>query len=466
MKIPSDDRAALLHAMPKIKLSYEINIHNKETTNVDNSCSIGYFIIPKGRRYVAWFTTYKCDRVCIFIEVIRPIKNGLKGMQSHQQQQQQQHQDHVNSFGDMYIFPVCFDAALSLGTIISGTMFNTHQSGLRYFTVQNMYAYKGNIVHDKYSHMHDYMKLITRIFDSREMVQSGFTSNGVVFGVPICCQTMSQAETIARSGKLPYTVYSIHKRYQGTAKVEQFVLGNVSVPMNDADRTDKRSVEMQHTQAPQVPHAPQQQQPRSKYTQHETSYGCFLVRPDIQFDIYDLYVCDNTSSPTLKKHNIAHIPSYKTSVLMNTLFRNIKENTNLDFLEESDDEDEFENTDVDKYVDMTKETCMICIFNDKFRRWIPVEVAQNIDPKNCLKSISTLSYIQSVENNNYKHPYVQKQQFQQKSQPHHHKKHVNPMNIKKSYSNYYFDSNTNRMMPYTSGRSGNIANRAVHQDAT
>jgi hypothetical protein len=463
MKIPSDDRAALLHAMPKIKLSYEINIHNKETTNVDNSSSIGYFIIPKGRRYVAWFTTYKCDRVCIFIEVIRPIKNVLKGMPSQQQQQQQQ--DHVNSFGDMYVFPVCFDAALSLGTIISGTMFNTQQSGLRYFTVQNMYAYKGNIVHDKYSHMHDYMKLITRIFDSREIVQTGFTSNGVVFGLPICCQTMSQAETIALSGKLPYTVYSIHKRYQGTAKVEQFVLGNgnVSVPVVEIPR-------IQHTPPSPAQHQKQQQQqqpPRSKYTQHETSYGCFLVRPDIQFDIYDLYICDNTTSPTLKKHNVAHIPSYKTSVLMNTLFRNIKENTNLDFLEESDDEDEFENTDVDKYVDMTKEICMICIFNDKFRRWIPVEVAQNIDPKNCLNSISTLSYIQSVENNNYKHPYVQKQPFQQKPQSHHHRKHVNPMNIKKSYSNYYFDSTTNRMMPYTSGRSGNMANnQAVHQDAT
>jgi hypothetical protein len=462
MKIPSDDRAALLHAMPKIKLSYEINIHNKETTNVDNSSSIGYFIIPKGRRYVAWFTTYKCDRVCIFIEVIRPIKNVL------------QHNvpvEHNNSFGDMYVFPVCFDAALSLGTIISGTMFNTQQSGLRYFTVQNMYAYKGNIVHDKYSHMHDYMKLITRIFDSREIVQTGFTSNGVVFGLPICCQTMSQAETIALSGKLPYTVYSIHKRYQGTAKVEQFVLGNgnVSVPVVEIPRIQHTPPSPAHHQKQQQ-HQQQQQQPqplRSKYTQHETSYGCFLVRPDIQFDIYDLYVCDNTTSPTLKKHNVAHIPSYKTSVLMNTLFRNIKENTNLDFLEESDDEDEFENTDVDKYVDMTKEICMICIFNDKFRRWIPVEVAQNIDPKNCLNSISTLSYIQSVENNNYKHQYVQKQPFQQKTQSHHHRKHVNPMNIKKSYSNYYFDSTTNRMMPYTSGRSGNIANnQAVHQDAT
>ena len=35
---------------------------------------------------------------------------------------------------------------------------------------------------------------------------------------------------------------------------------------------------------------------------------------------------------------------------MNTLFRNIKENQNLDALEESDDEEEFENISLDKFV--------------------------------------------------------------------------------------------------------------------
>ena len=35
---------------------------------------------------------------------------------------------------------------------------------------------------------------------------------------------------------------------------------------------------------------------------------------------------------------------------MNSLFRNIKENGNLDLLEESDDEEEFENIALDKFV--------------------------------------------------------------------------------------------------------------------
>jgi superfamily II DNA/RNA helicase len=40
-------------------------------------------------------------------------------------------------------------------------------------------------------------------------------------------------------------------------------------------------------------------------------------------------------------YDVAFIPDYSTSVMMNKLFRNIKENQNLDALEESDDEEEF-----------------------------------------------------------------------------------------------------------------------------
>ena len=47
---------------------------------------------------------------------------------------------------------------------------------------------------------------------------------------------------------------------------------------------------------------------------------------------------------------------------MNSLFRNIKENIDLDKLEESDDEDEFENISDDKYVDLNKSFKMKCIF--------------------------------------------------------------------------------------------------------
>jgi hypothetical protein len=62
---------------------------------------------------------------------------------------------------------------------------------------------------------------------------------------------------------------------------------------------------------------------------------------------------------------------------MNKLFRNIKENEDLDKLEESDDEDEFENPNVDKFVYLEKSFKMKCQYNKRFKKWVPIEVVKN-----------------------------------------------------------------------------------------
>lgn len=96
----------------------------------------------------------------------------------------------------------------------------------------------------------------------------------------------------------------------------------------------------------------------------------FYVKPDIREDIYHLY--SDKDCTTLV--GTANICDYKTSVMMNGLFRNIKENANLDALEESDDEDEFQNVREDKYVHLDKVLLMNCEYSAKFRSWIPRSV--------------------------------------------------------------------------------------------
>ena len=96
----------------------------------------------------------------------------------------------------------------------------------------------------------------------------------------------------------------------------------------------------------------------------------FYVKPDIINDIYYLYY---------NKHDkhysyIALIDSYKTSVFMNNIFRNIKENKNLDLLEESDDDEEFENTSCYKFVDISKVCYMTCSYNNKFKKYVPIKL--------------------------------------------------------------------------------------------
>ena len=70
-------------------------------------------------------------------------------------------------------------------------------------------------------------------------------------------------------------------------------------------------------------------------------YATFtLIITCIDEDLYELYI---KNSNNIEKHNYAYIPDYKTSVYMNSLFRNVRENNNLDYIEESDDEEMFEN---------------------------------------------------------------------------------------------------------------------------
>ena len=45
-----------------------------------------------------------------------------------------------------------------------------------------------------------------------------------------------------------------------------------------------------------------------------------------------------------------------------------------DAIEESDDEDDFQNIDADKYVDIHKVLYIECNFNNKFKKWVPNKV--------------------------------------------------------------------------------------------
>jgi len=94
----------------------------------------------------------------------------------------------------------------------------------------------------------------------------------------------------------------------------------------------------------------------------------FKVIAETQNDIYTLYDDKDV------EHGLACIPTYEVSKMMNALFRNIKENRNLDSLEESDDESEFENISLDKFInDKTRVIKMECEYAPKFKKWQPIK---------------------------------------------------------------------------------------------
>jgi hypothetical protein len=94
----------------------------------------------------------------------------------------------------------------------------------------------------------------------------------------------------------------------------------------------------------------------------------FMVSADIDDDIYHLH-CFGTY------FDLAYIGTRKESKYMNGLFRNIRENSNVDLGEESEDEDLFQNVNPDKYVDLSKKIKMNCVYNTRWRRWTPISVA-------------------------------------------------------------------------------------------
>ena len=100
----------------------------------------------------------------------------------------------------------------------------------------------------------------------------------------------------------------------------------------------------------------------------------FRITASINNDLYNLFIVDGNKEIF---YELALIDSYKTSVFMNELFRNIKENQNLDLLEESDEEDEFENINIDKYVNLEKSISIDCEYNSKFKKWVPKNISKN-----------------------------------------------------------------------------------------
>ena len=367
--IPYDEQTEILKSFPpEIKFSYERSTHKKVLSDI-------YVIIPKGRKYFAWFTNRNRKNVCIFLEV---------GGQNHK-------------ITNMFYRHVSFDDSLSYGTIFYGTLFRTSadiDAGINdneIFSVENIYFHKGKDV-DHYC-FGDKLKLIKTIFENSLRYNTTFFKKSVVFGLPVI--TTSFMDAYDSITKLPYSVYSIQYRYlaQGggaNAELERsnvieyyhYIKNGSGDNGRDGVSSNKQisPVRQQQNTVVVIEPAPVPTNNRVNMRDHLSSNSnsneiskVFYVKPDIQNDIYYLYKI-NTVNFSLISDEIAHIPDYKTSVLMNKLFRNIKENINLDSLEESDDEEEFENIQIDKFVDLNKTFKMRCIFNYKFRKWVPVNV--------------------------------------------------------------------------------------------
>jgi hypothetical protein len=332
MNLPESEIANLLKSFPSIKLSYETFTH-KKVYDADYMLTI-----PEGKRCFAWFSVYRNKNVCYLLEV-----------------------ESDKNISCIKIINACFNDELCYGsgTIIYGTLFINNN--LRIFNIQDLFYYKGKQLLNL--NTSETFNIYSDIFKT-DIKQTAYSRNFVLFGLPLISKNFS--DLLQKIELLPYPVKYIQCRY-----LKKPDIYNMNYVKPNSQYVSKNKVNKGYG-----------------YSQESV----FKVKAEIQNDIYNLYVKSKSAETNDYFFDIAYIPDYKTSVMMNNLFRKIKENRNLDALEESDSEEEFENDKIDKFVFLERILYMVCIYNSKFRKWVPFRLA-NKDEK--LVEISALQQSQT-----------------------------------------------------------------------
>lgn len=252
------------------------------------------------------------------------------------------HLNKYNNITDVEILTVCYNKQLSYGTIIYGTYFKHNNT--KFITCEDIYYFKGNYVHEK--KYNEKLDIFTNIFNNY-LQQKAYNDSFVIFGLPYSSSNLH--ETFNKIKEMPYKISQIafYKREQSK---------NIGLLNNK---------------------------------QSNNIENIFKIKPEIEQDIYSLYCRGNKSDDF---YDYAGIFDYKTSVMMNNYFRTIKENKNLDFLEMSDNDEEFENVNEDKFVNLKKTLYMKCNFNKKFKKWHPTEIVDFSDKLLTKRDIKNLEY--------------------------------------------------------------------------
>jgi hypothetical protein len=312
--ISSENINDLLKDFPNdVEPCYENVFHNK----VQNSDI--FLIIPQGKKCFIWFTTYKEQNVCLLLH----ISNENKKINNYQ------------------FLTIAFHYTLSFNSIFYGTLF--YIKNIPHIAIEDVFYYKGKNI----SFTPFYKKIKTfEVFFETDLIQYYFNKNSAIIGL---CVLSNNLDTLMELVKdISYKIKFINYRFYNSPKKSLHTIKEV------------QNLKLSKC----FPNNP-------IYKDKPNSF-IFKVKPNIVFDIYDLYTVENNIETF---YSVACIPNFKTSCTMNALFRNIKENNNLDLLEESDDEEDFENNNLNKFVFLDRTHNMMCMFDFKFKMFVPIRLA-------------------------------------------------------------------------------------------
>lgn len=344
---------SLIRRFPKINVSYETTLQDKISSDYDICLAI-----PLSKKYFAWFSFYNNTNVC-FLMVI----NRYRKIES------------------ITIVNTKFKADVSRGTILYGSMLddlshnndkNVSHSDLSCFIIEDIIMFKGISMSslsfgDKLGYIHSLLK--NDLSKVVETAKYGNKYNSMIFLLPVIITIPDDVKKI----EFKDTAYQIHHiQYRSLSKIVPYI--NTSVPNT---RTSPPCKVIENIISI----------PEEHYQHHRCDFSkpqylkktIFIVKACLQYDIYNLFVMSKNNTTVL--YDVAYISNYKLSVFMNNQFRNIRENANIDCIEESDDEDDFQDGRYDKYANLTKSITMECVFNIKFKRWVPERIVSERNPR-------------------------------------------------------------------------------------
>ena len=327
----------LLSRLPTFELSYEIFKHN--TTEIKQTIAQEWsFHIPVGHKWFVWFS-------------FRGKKHGLFWMELNRNRIIQR------VFFQEATPPSSLDETAFYGTIFYGTqiihakpesLVQTRTESLfsqtpGHFVLEDVFYFKGNFVHclpeiNKWALLPQFLQQHSQYGLCLPVINGNFGS------VPYPTHHI-QIRHLTKT--CPFTNWPVPKSQNHTQTSKNTLLENEIVILKPAFKNWRKEQYQMDT--------------------------VFSVQADPADDIYRLY----TFGPNrqLLFYDFCMIQDYETSKKMNSLFRHVRENQNLDWIEESDDDDSINDDDTTKPTITEQPRLMVCRFHPKFRKWTPLHLA-------------------------------------------------------------------------------------------
>ena len=396
-----------------IRLSNEIIFNNNNNNYNDNlNINDGYIqIIPEGQKAFAWFIKdEKTEQPTCFILYVKGNTTFVEQIEIKK---------------CIFDKSLCYSTQESIGTLIYVTIIQIpldktnniieNTNTICFMTIEDIYIYKGK--NTTFMNWEQKNNICISIFEMGDIAIKAYSNEFIIFGMPILINNIDNLfKYINNMNIKSYSISIIlYKKYTAIRNSfnlsKQFIIFNennkqtniVQPLLNNIINTKiniiNTKINNQHNNQQNYQqnyqhnnqHNNQQNyqynyqhnyqqnnkinnqqknkinnQQNNKYNNKINKIEIFEVCADIQNEIYHLY---NNNNEWI---DYACIPDIKTSFYMNSLFRKIKENNNLDALEESDDEEEFNDIRNDKYVFLDRKIKMQCIMHKRHHRWVPL----------------------------------------------------------------------------------------------